>query len=49
MDASLARRLARHLAARIELTRWGWLIPQRRFLGLTAFWYAAMRLLVYMD
>jgi sulfoxide reductase heme-binding subunit YedZ len=31
----------------ITFTRWGWLIAQRRFLGLTAFWYAAMHLSVY--
>lgn len=31
----------------ISLTRWGWLIAQRRFLGLAAFWYAAMHLSVY--
>lgn len=31
----------------IKLTHWGWLIKQRRFLGLAAFWYAAMHLSVY--
>jgi sulfoxide reductase heme-binding subunit YedZ len=31
----------------IKLTRWGWLIAQRRFLGLAAFWYAALHLSVY--
>lgn len=31
----------------ITFTRWGWLITQRRFLGLAAFFYAAMHLNVY--
>ncbi len=31
----------------IKLTQWGWLIKQRRFLGLAAFWYAALHLSVY--
>lgn len=31
----------------ITFTRWGWLIPQRRFLGLAAFFYALTHLLVY--
>lgn len=31
----------------ITFTRWGWLITQRRFLGLTAFWYALLHLNVY--
>ncbi len=31
----------------ITFTRWGWLIPQRRFLGLTAFFYALTHLLIY--
>jgi sulfoxide reductase heme-binding subunit YedZ len=31
----------------ITFTRWGWLIPQRRFLGLAAFAYATIHLLVY--
>ncbi len=31
----------------ITFTRWGWLIPQRRFLGLAAFTYATIHLLVY--
>ncbi|MGV3708105.1 MAG: sulfite oxidase heme-binding subunit YedZ [Gemmatimonas sp.] len=32
----------------IRLTGWGWLIPQRRFLGLTAFGWASVHLLVYL-
>lgn len=31
----------------ISITRWGWLIPQRRFLGLTAFTYACVHLSIY--
>jgi methionine sulfoxide reductase heme-binding subunit len=31
----------------ITFTRWGWLIPQRRFLGLAAFAYATIHLFVY--
>ncbi len=31
----------------IRITGWGWLIPQRRFLGLAAFFYAVMHLNVY--
>jgi sulfoxide reductase heme-binding subunit YedZ len=31
----------------ISLTRWGWLIAERRFFGLAAFWYATTHLLVY--
>jgi sulfoxide reductase heme-binding subunit YedZ len=31
----------------ITFTRWGWLIPQRRFLGLATFGYATIHLLVY--
>jgi methionine sulfoxide reductase heme-binding subunit len=29
------------------LTRWGWLVPHRRTLGLAAFWWAVTHLLVY--
>lgn len=32
----------------ITLTRWGWLITQRRFFGLAAFWYATLHLVVYL-
>lgn len=32
----------------IRLTGWGWLIPQRRFLGLTAFGWACAHLAVYL-
>jgi methionine sulfoxide reductase heme-binding subunit len=32
----------------IRLTGWGWLIPQRRFLGLSAFFWAVGHFLVYM-
>lgn len=31
----------------LRLTGWGWLITQRRFLGLAAFWYAALHLMIY--
>ena len=31
----------------ITLTRWGWLIRERRFLGLAAFWYAVLHLSTY--
>jgi len=31
----------------ITFTRWGWLIAQRRFLGLATFTYASIHLLVY--
>ncbi len=31
----------------IRLTNWGWLIRERRFLGLAAFTYASVHLLVY--
>jgi sulfoxide reductase heme-binding subunit YedZ len=31
----------------ISVTRWGWLIPQRRFLGLSAFTYACIHLSIY--
>ena len=31
----------------IAVTRWGWLIPQRRFLGLAAFTYACLHLSIY--
>lgn len=31
----------------IKVTGWGWLIPQRRFLGLAAFTYASIHLSVY--
>lgn len=31
----------------IRITRWGWLIPQRRFLGVTAFVWACVHLLTY--
>lgn len=31
----------------MKATGWGWLIPQRRFLGLTAFTYASLHLCVY--
>lgn len=31
----------------MQLTRWGWLIAQRRFLGLAAFWYASLHLSTY--
>jgi methionine sulfoxide reductase heme-binding subunit len=31
----------------ITFTRWGWLIAQRRFLGLAAFSYAALHLTIY--
>lgn len=31
----------------IKLTRWGWLIPERRFLGLAAFYWAILHLSVY--
>jgi methionine sulfoxide reductase heme-binding subunit len=31
----------------IRFTRWGWLIAQRRFLGLAAFTYAAIHLSIY--
>lgn len=31
----------------IRLTGWGWLIPQRRFLGVTAFAWACVHLLTY--
>ena len=31
----------------IAVTRWGWLITQRRFLGLTAFTYACLHLSIY--
>jgi sulfoxide reductase heme-binding subunit YedZ len=31
----------------IQITRWGWLIRERRFLGLAAFAYAVMHLSVY--
>ena len=31
----------------IRLTGWGWLVPQRRFLGLAAFFWALGHLLVY--
>jgi len=31
----------------ITFTRWGWLIAQRRFLGLAAFSYAALHLSIY--
>lgn len=31
----------------MKATGWGWLIPQRRFLGLTAFAYASLHLLVF--
>ena len=31
----------------IAITRWGWLIPQRRFLGLTSFTYACVHLSIY--
>jgi len=31
----------------ISFTRWGWLIPQRRFLGLSAFTYACIHLTMY--
>lgn len=33
----------------IRLTGWGWLIPQRRFLGLTAFGWACVHLSVYLS
>ena len=31
----------------IRVTRWGWLITQRRFLGLAAFWFAFLHLSIY--
>lgn len=31
----------------LKLTRWGWLLTQRRFLGLAAFWYAVIHLSIY--
>jgi len=31
----------------MRLTRWGWLVPERRFLGLAAFFYALGHLSVY--
>lgn len=31
----------------VSITRWGWLIRERRFLGLAAFFYAVMHLNVY--
>ncbi len=31
----------------ITFTRWGWLIRERRFLGLAAFWYAVLHLSTY--
>ncbi len=31
----------------INFTRWGWLIAQRRFLGLATFYYAALHLTIY--
>lgn len=31
----------------MKVTGWGWLIPQRRFLGLAAFAYASLHLCVY--
>lgn len=31
----------------MSLTRWGWLIRERRFLGLAAFWAASLHLMVY--
>lgn len=31
----------------MKVTRWGWLIPYRRFLGLAAFTYASIHLSVY--
>jgi len=43
------RMLAASLAVTpvMRLTRWGWLVPQRRFLGLAAFFYAVGHLSVY--
>ena len=31
----------------IKLTRWGWLIPERRFLGMAAFYWAIVHLSIY--
>jgi len=31
----------------VRLTGWGWLVPQRRFLGLAAFFYAVGHFIVY--
>lgn len=32
----------------IKLTRWGWLIPERRFLGMAAFYWAIVHLSIYL-